>query len=277
MANPYAKKPPKFTAASVLTEADKQPPRVVMHGVESIGKTSFAACAPKPLFLMGEGETGLLTLIRTKQVPAGVSYLPPLTTWADVQEALAFLESDDAPEFGSLCIDTLGSLERLMHAHACQTRYGNDWAKFTAYGSGENSCVDDWRLLLQRIDAIRAKAGALTIALAHTSVKGFKNPEGPDYDRYAAQLSKVGWEAVRQWADVVLFANFDTSVRVAPGSRPNAKGKAEGGNDRVYYTERRAAYDAKNRYSLPAEIEVGPQPGDGWANFARAMGENIVG
>lgn len=274
-ANPYAKRPPRFTAASVRQDADKQPPRIIMHGVESIGKSSFAAFGPSPLFLMGDGETGLLTLIRAKTVPETTSYLPPLENWQDVLDALTFLESDDAPAFSSLCIDTLGSLEKHLHVNACQTRYGGDWAKFVAYGgSGENTCLDDWRLLLHRLDAIRSKTSALVIGLAHTKVTNFKNPDGPDYDRYQAQLSKIGWEACKQWADVVLFANFSTVVKAEKGK---AKGKAEGGADRVIYTERRAAYDAKNRYGLPAEIEIGSQPGDGWAAFAAAMGVNLAG
>src|SRR5262245_55584679 len=54
--------------AQVTTATRKLPNRVILHGVEGWGKTSFAAQAPKPIFLMTRGEDGLETLIDSGQL-----------------------------------------------------------------------------------------------------------------------------------------------------------------------------------------------------------------
>ena len=57
---------------------------------------------------------------------------------------------------------------------------------------------------------------------------------------------------VKEWADMVLFANYKTwSVAVDDKGK---KRKAQGGK-RVMYTQHHPCWDAKNRYSLPEETE----------------------
>ena len=40
--------------------------------------------------------------------------------------------------------------------------------------------------------------------------------------------------------------------------------KGIGGTDRILYTERRDAFDAKNRYGMPAEIDIPNDPAKTW-------------
>ncbi|HIR27992.1 MAG TPA: AAA family ATPase, partial [Candidatus Choladousia intestinigallinarum] len=53
---------------------------------------------------------------------------------------------------------------------------------------------------------------------------------------------------VKEWADMVLFANYKTHVIKVDG-----KNKAQGGQ-RVMYTTHHSCWDAKNRYGLPDEV-----------------------
>ena len=103
------------------------------------------------------------------------------------------------------------------------------------------------------------------IALAHSRVPSFKNPEGPDYDRIVPDLHGKTWALTHKWADSVLYLSYETHVMPA-GS--DAKGKARGGSRRKLYTEHTAAFDAKNRHGLPAEIDGGagspPSCGPTW-------------
>ena len=39
---------------------DMKPPRILLYGVEGVGKTTFAACAPAPIFIRTEDGLGEL-------------------------------------------------------------------------------------------------------------------------------------------------------------------------------------------------------------------------
>jgi hypothetical protein len=59
-----------------------------------VGKTSLGACAPKPIYLMTRGETGLLTLIDAGRIPE-TAHFPELGTWPDLLAPNAFSGPND--------------------------------------------------------------------------------------------------------------------------------------------------------------------------------------
>lgn len=241
----------------------------MLHGVEGVGKTSFAAHAPKPIFLMAKGETGLETLIDSGRL-GEVPHLPETQTWDDALSAIEWLSTAEHP-YKTLVLDTLNGFERLCHEHVCARDFSNDWSErgFVGYQRGFEMALADWRELLNAIDKLREAKRMATICLCHTKVANFKNPSGPDFDRYAPAVNAKTWELTSRWADHVLFANFYTVTEKEKGSIGKAKGK--GGQDRVMYTVRHAAYDAKNRAGLPEEIDMGQGGADSWNNFMAAM------
>src|SRR5690606_17557166 len=84
----------KLSLSDTVTSGNKLPSRVVLHGVEGIGKTSFAAAAPNPYFLMARGETGLETLIDAGQVKE-IPHAPELQTWNEVLDIVEALRTED--------------------------------------------------------------------------------------------------------------------------------------------------------------------------------------
>ena len=58
---------------------------------------------------------------------------------------------------------------------------------------------------------------------------------------------------IREAVSTVLFANFETIARKEKGAK---KAKAFGDGRRVMFTERRPAFDAKNRFDLPFEMDL---------------------
>jgi hypothetical protein len=133
---------------------------------------------------------------------------------------------------------------------------------------GYDVALADWRNLLNGLDRLRAQRRMSILALGHTKINTFKNPEGADYDRYAVDVHHKSWGLTHKWADLVLFANFVAHVDARKG---DGKGKAKGGGRRVLYTTRTAAYDAKNRHGLPEQIDGGRSAEEAWSNFAAAM------
>lgn len=265
-ANPTAS--PFDLASQVKTAGSRLPNRVILHAVEGLGKTSFGANAPAPLFLMARGETGLETLIDSGQLGA-TPHLPELQTWQETLSALNALRSQEHA-FKTIVLDTLNGFERLCHEHVCEVSFNSDWTDkgFASYGKGPEVALPEWRMFLSLLDKVREERGCSILCLAHTKVKTFKNPEGPDYDRYTVDMNDKTWGLTHKWADMVLFGNFLTETKKEKG---DVRAKGMGGQDRVLYTERHAAFDAKNRHGLPEEIDLGRNGSEGWSNFVSAL------
>jgi len=240
-----------------------------MHGVAGVGKTSLAACAPGAVFLMSPGETGLETLIDSRRI-SDIPHLPEVLSWVDLLGIIDSLTKEDHP-YKTLVLDTLNGFERLCHEYICNREFNGEWGKkgFESYNAGYNVSLSEWKVFLSKLDRLREAKRMGIVALCHTKVKPFRNPEGADYDRYQPTLHEKTWDLTFGWADIVLFANYYTIVESV--DREGKKGKGAGGQQRMMYTERTAAFDAKNRHGLPGEIEMGDSHRESWNNFAAAM------
>ena len=240
---------------------------MVLHGKPGDGKSSFGAAVPGARFLCDDQELGINTLKVSGLVPAGLPVLPPASSWLDVLGMLAALASDKH-DHKALVIDTLGGMERLCHSHVCQRDFNSEWGDkgFTSYQKGYDVSLPDWREFLNALDILRNERQMSIIGLAHTLVKPFKNPIGEDYDRYVPDMHHKTWNTTHKWTDMVLFANYYVEIDVK-GNR--SKGK--GGKQLFMYTQNHAAYEAKNRHGLPAEISMGKSGPEAWKNLIDAI------
>ena len=235
----------------------KKPPRVVLYGPEGIGKSTFGANAPSPIFLGAEDGTSELDVTR----------YPEPESWGDVMEAIDDLRSSDH-QYKTLVIDTLDWIEPLLIEVVCKEGNKEAIGDFD-WGKGTSGMVDKWRTFLFQLDMLRRDKGMTIILLAHCHIKRFNNPEGEDYDRYELKISKKSAELIKEWADGVLFTTYETFTR----QNKEKKVKAVSNGSRIVHTERRAAFDAKNRWGLPPEFPLG------WNEFqlARKLGPGAPG
>ena len=86
-------------------------------------------------------------------------------------------------------------------------------------------------------------------------MRKFEQPdETGAYDRWELKLSKTTAPLLKEWADMVLFANYKTYVvNVDNQGATKGKNKAQGGQ-RVMYAAHHPCWDAKNRHGLPDEM-----------------------
>jgi hypothetical protein len=268
--NPIPSRAPgrKLGLADIQTDGCGLPSRLVIYGTEGIGKSSFGAAAPKPVFVLTQNETGLLTLLDAGRVPP-TPHFPEIMTWSELLDAIGVL-NDQTHDFKTLVVDTLNGAERLCHQHVCRRDYGGRWGRdgFTSFNQGFEVALADWQEFLQRLDRLRATKRMGIIALAHSRIATYRNPEGADYDRFVPDLHAKTWALTHKWSDAVLFLNYETYV---DSDRADLKGKGKGGSRRKLYTQRTAAFDAKNRHGLPAEIDGGRSAAEVWLNLATAM------
>jgi hypothetical protein len=264
----------EFSLARVTSQARKLPNRGVLHAKAGWGKTSFAAQVPGIVFLMIAEETGLWTLMDAGQLPDSVPHFPsPACTKHELETAVAELTVKDHPH-KALAIDSGTLIDRFLQQKVCEEKYGGDWDEFNNFGSDKayKTVAAEWDSILAGLDRLRDR-GLGVILLAHTEVYTFKNPEGPDYDRWSFFTNKHSRKRLYDWADMVLFGNYETHVDKANKKKSDAetKGKASGGQRRVLLTQHHAAYDAKNRHGLPEEIDGGDAAAEAWVNFIGAL------
>jgi hypothetical protein len=217
--------------------------RVLLYGVEGVGKSTFAANAPNPVFLAAEDGTAQLDVAR----------FPEPETWADVFDALDELTRSQH-DFRSLVIDTLDWLEPICWASVVQ-RGGPKIKSIEDYGFGKGytAALDEWRLFLAALERLRNARGMHVVMLAHSWIKTFKNPEDDDYDRYEMKLHAKAGGMLKEWCDAVLFARYETFTTKDDKTK-RVRGVSSGA--RVVHTQRTAAWDAKNRYDLPETLPL---------------------
>lgn len=256
--------------SEVSTSIVKRPSAMILYGVPGIGKTSFAAAIPNTVMITDSSERGIETLKEAGIIPENFPVMPPVKSWGDLLEAVDSLRTGEH-QYKCAAFDTLGGIERLCHEEVCRRDYGGEWGErgFGSYQRGFETSLADWRLFINALDALRDERGMSIVLLGHAKVSPFKNPSGPDFDRYNVDVHHKTWALTHKWADIVLFANYE--LNFTSSEEKQGKGKAKGGKVRILYTEHEAAFDAKNRHSLPAEIEMGNSGLEAWSNFVTAM------
>ena len=225
---------------SVTTGVQTAPVKTVLYGPEGIGKSTFASHFPDPVFIDTEGGTKRLNVAR----------LPQPTSWAMLLDEVAEVRKGSVP-CGTLVIDTADWAERLCIQAVCARAKVNGIEDF-GYGKGYTYVKEEFSKLLDALEEV-LNAGHNVVVLAHAAITKFEQPDAVgNYDRWSMKTSKQVAPLLREWCDMLLFANYKTVVEKA-GSGPNAKNKASGGK-RVLYTTHHACWDAKNRFDLPEEV-----------------------
>ena len=225
---------------SVTTGVQPAPVKTVLYGPEGIGKSTFASHFPDPLFIDTEGGTKRLNVAR----------LPQPTSWAMLMDEVAEVRKGNVP-CGTLVLDTADWAERLCIQAVCTRAKVNGIEDF-GYGKGYTYVKEEFAKLLDALEEV-LNAGHNVVVLAHAAITKFEQPDAVgNYDRWSMKTSKQVAPLLREWCDMLLFANYKTVVEKA-GSSPNAKNKASGGR-RVLYTTHHPCWDAKNRFDLPEEV-----------------------
>lgn len=230
-----------FDLASIRRGQDIKPPRIFVFGVEGIGKSTFAAGTPSPIFIQSEDGQGALDIAR----------FPMVETVDNVREAIGTLYTQPH-DFSTLVLDSADWLEQIV-AREIEAKHD---AKELAYGKAALKQAEVWQELLGGFNALRNERGMAIILIGHTQIKRFDSPETEPYDRYMPKLQERSNALVREWADMVLFANYRTVVKKADVgfNKEVARGITTG--ERLLFTNEKPAYLAKNRYALPDQLPL---------------------
>ena len=218
-----------------------KPQKVVIYGPEGIGKSTFAAQFPKPLFIDTEGSTSHLEVDR----------LPRPTSWQMLKQYIKDLKGDTMG-YHTLVIDTADWAERLCEEAVCQSN-GKVGIEDFGYGKGYTYVKEEFGRLLDSLSDL-IDAGMNVVLTAHSIIRKFELPEETGaYDRYELKLGqKAGNQCAalaKEWADMVLFVNYKEIVITTKDNK-----KKVSGGKRVMYTAHNPCWDAKNRHGLAEEL-----------------------
>lgn len=250
-------KPNRMTLANVTRGRVLGPARILVYGVDGVGKTTFAAGAPKPIFLGAEDGTTELDVAR----------FPAPQSWADLLEAVRNL-TIDAGGFETFVLDSIDWAEPHLLAEICRREgvtsredIGGGYQKWI------DAAVDEWRVLLSAIERLQTFQKLNVILLAHSFKKSVKNPIGEDYERFQLKLHEKHAALFREWVKGVYFAKHE---EYADKDKKTKRVRGISTGARLLFTHWTAAYDAKDRYNLPEQIALD------WNEFERARANSHV-
>lgn len=264
-----------FDLSSISAEARLRAPRIVLLGVEKIGKSTFASQANSPVFLPIKGEEGIDDLL-----------VPKTPVCASITDALGWLRTlyEGQHAFQTVVIDSGSTLELLIHSDACERlglkRDGTGETRNIieaggGYGTGYKEALVVWQDITNWLDALRSQRDMASILIGHVIVRRFDDPNGDSYDQYQWDINEKAANLLYRWADVILFAN--TKVIVKQKNAGFGKTKGQGievvPGSRFLYTQKRPAHPGGGRGiygQLPYELPLS------WGNYQDAIAARVA-
>lgn len=226
------------------TTDEPRPRRILVYGTHGIGKSTFAAQFPHPVFI--PTEDGLRDI--------GCDAFPVAKTSIDVFDAAGEL-GKEVHEYKTVVLDSVDWFEQLIWRHVCE-QGGKDSITDFGFGSGYGKAAAVFDEFLRYLDYINTDKKMTVVLIAHCKVERFENPQTDAYDRYAPKLHRSIAGMLQEWCDEVLFANYRVFVK-SDGNGFDERSRAIGDGQRVLHTCEKPAHLAKNRLiGMPAELPL---------------------
>ncbi len=244
----------------VSEEVIKKPPRILLYGVEGIGKSSWAASAKNadlnPIFIPTEDGVNQIKCAKFPQAN-------------DSDTVMKYLDTllNEKHDYRMVVIDSADWLEKLIWKKLCKRFNVNTLTEVT-FGKGYANAESDWAVFLTKFDQLVEK-GIAVVLLAHAGIQKIENPDGSSYDNYAPKLhvnskGKGIMRTMMEWADCVLFCKYEQYMKKEEEGFGKERTIVSGVGQRMIYTTKQASFDAKNRYTFPPQIPMGNQ---GYSDF----------
>ena len=212
--------------------------KAIIYGVPGVGKTTLAAQFPAPYIL--DLEHGA----ERYNVPCN----------SDIETFQIFKQVlKNIPEgTRTLVIDTFDELEKMIVYYIMSRENVDSLNKVGGgYGRGWLAVYEEFGRVINDLEAIRIKRGINILLNGHSAIRHFEPPDSVGYERYTFATYEKNKEMLIRWADIILFARFD-SIVIENGD--SAKVKSNG--KRVMYTVTNPCWEAKSRWKLPEKVPM---------------------
>ena len=241
----------------ILKGKQRRRRKVLLYGVEGVGKSTWAAGAPRPLFLNFEDGVADIEVDKTER----------LASYAETLEVMRWLHGGEH-DYQSVVFDTIDWFERLIHQQVCDNARTTSIEKVDGgFGKGYVAAANLLQEFLQGLDMLIADRKLNIVMLGHCKREKVNDPEREQYETYTPDLHALAASTLREWCDEVFFANHRDYTRTEELGHKKTRAIAVGGEDRYLRCTHRAGVRAKNRLDMPDEI---PFPKvDGFAEYMK--------
>jgi hypothetical protein len=227
---------------SLIKGKQQLPPRVCIYGVHGVGKSTFASKFPNPIFI--STEDGLASL--------DVTSFPRAKSIEDVAGNIKSLIKEEH-DFKTVVVDSIDWLIEPLIVSDVDSKYDE---KAQAYGKGQMYVAEAFREILQGLDVVRKKRGMNVVLLAHSNVVRFDDPRTEPYDRFQPKIPNRCNGILQEWVDIMAFAGYKVIIKRADAGFNQQKARGITTGERLLHFVEQPAFAAKNRYSLPDDMEM---------------------
>lgn len=267
-----------FNLSSISKGKQIKAPRIIVLGVEKIGKTTFSCGTTfengkivghgsnNPIGIPIKGETGMDDM--------DIPKFPTSESFDNVLQALASLYEGEH-DFRTTVIDSASAMEPIIWDAVCATHKVKTIEEVGGgYGKGYTEALGLWRDFLEGLDGLRVHKNMASIIIGHVKVKRFDDPNGESYDQYQFDINDKASNLLFRWADLILFCNTKVVVKKEDkgfGAK-KARGIDVGNGQRFLYTQKKPAHPGGGRGvygQLPYELPLD------WNVFQEAVAEVI--
>ena len=225
-----------------MAKKPSKPPRILIYGIEGVGKSSFIDGAPNPTAICPEGGFDTLDNVHEER---------GIKTWDDLRATVKRMIAEPK-KFSTLGLDSADWIEKLAHQKIVGASGKTIITVAGGYGSGYRQSEMMHKELIDDLAELREKHQMIIIVTAHYQVKEVRDPDAiADYDQFEIKCHEMVSSLWREWVDALLFCRFETFVK---DGGDDGKTVAKGTGNRIMFTEKRPAFQAKNRYGLPPQI-----------------------
>ena len=260
----------KMSILASIKKAVPQAPVITIVGFAGSGKSTMAGMFPSPIFVQAENATSVFETWAEDAQPAFLPQLPQpnakrnIKTSEELFAQLRELMVEEHP-FKTVVFDTITALNLLFEQEVVEfdeKGASNIGEAAGGYNKGYLVVAGLHAKLRSACEHLRKK-GITVVFLAHTGIIKLKNrPDSGEYVAYSLDMPEKSRAIYVSSSDLVGYLKARDFV---VGNEENKKGQTQkfgrvtNTGERVLITSSDGTVgyiDAKNRYSLPDEIEV---------------------
>lgn len=253
-----------------VKKATPQAPVITIVGFPGVGKSTLAALFPNSIFIQAENASTVFETWQDGEQPAFLPELPAPNKKKEIKPSEVMLDqlrelvTAEHP-YKTVVVDTITSMNGLFESEVVEfdpNGANNIGEAAGGFHKGYLVAAGMHAKIRQACEHLRRK-GITVIFLAHTGVVKMKNrPEAGEYTAYSIDMPEKARQIYIGSSDAVFYLKAREFVM---GHEENRKGQTTK-YGRVTNTGERVLIassdgtigyvDAKNRYSLPEEIDV---------------------
>jgi hypothetical protein len=241
--------------SSLKKGKNNKPPRILIYGEEKIGKSTFGADAPDPIFMNIEDGADYIDTTRAFG-PENEFLSVADVTYAHCTDLVNTL-INEKHDYKTLVVDTFDALESKIIRELCAEKnaasLSDPKVKEFSYGGAYKMVTHKIEHLLDGFDVLRNYKDMVVIIIVHSKkVLVDDDPLDDAHLQHEFRLSSQVEGALRHWADCILLARQELYTKTIETGEPRKKGLKQAiDGQRILCAAKSHAYTGGSRLVLP--------------------------